>query len=188
MNENIGTSINSRHRCKKKWTNSIILYTNPHGKKNPRIPGQQELEDDLRDHWRHRAHNQERLRLIHKLLKFANDKICRVTIISGDVHVGASGIIEANKNGNGNNSTGIINQLISSAIVHPPPPTIVNIVLENLSNENQINREIISELVEFPETGERFIQSRNWLSLRLDNKDLEERIRVEWQKDKQSHL
>ncbi len=144
------------------------------------IPGQQELEDDLRDHWRHEDHNQERLRLIHRLLRFANDKLCRVTIVSGDVHVGALGVIESTRGGNTGSPTNIINQLISSAIVHPPPPTMVNIMLEKLSDVEQVDRGITSELIKFPGTGKRFIRSRNWLSLALDKEDPEERIWAEW--------
>lgn len=36
------------------------------------MPGTWDLEDDLRDHWTSRPHKEERLRLIHRLLTFAN--------------------------------------------------------------------------------------------------------------------
>lgn len=55
------------------------------------LPGQQGLEDNLRDHWTSVPHRQERLRLIHRLLEFSLTKKCRVTVLSGDVHGGAAG-------------------------------------------------------------------------------------------------
>lgn len=48
------------------------------------LPGQWELEDDLRDHWRSKPHRDERQRLIKRLLNFSA-KGTRVTIVSGDV-------------------------------------------------------------------------------------------------------
>ncbi len=62
------------------------------------LPGQQELEDDLRDHWTSPPHLQERLRSVHRLLKFSAETECRVTILSGDVHVAAVGVIESDRN------------------------------------------------------------------------------------------
>ena len=61
------------------------------------VPGQQELEDDLLDHWRARTHGTERLRLIHRLLDFARRSGCRVTILSGNVHIGALGELESRR-------------------------------------------------------------------------------------------
>ena len=50
------------------------------------VPGSQGLEDDFKDQWLSRSHQEERLRLIHRLLDFSRESRCRVTIVSGDVH------------------------------------------------------------------------------------------------------
>lgn len=54
------------------------------------LPWQHELLDDLRDHWRSTGHMTERKELIDRLLNFASTAQCRVTFLSGDVHL-ASG-------------------------------------------------------------------------------------------------
>ncbi|MBK7830230.1 hypothetical protein [Nannocystis sp.] len=92
------------------------------------MPGQQELEDDLRDHWSSRGHHGERLRLIHRLLDFGKARATRVTIVSGDVHVGALGLIESSRD----DQLQVISQLISSGIVHPPAPAIFIYALDQL--------------------------------------------------------
>jgi hypothetical protein len=89
------------------------------------LPGQQDLEDDFKDQWLSRTHKEERLRLIHRLLRFSERSNCRVTIVSGDVHVAALGYVQSARNGFANEESNVINQLISSAIVHPPPPGLI---------------------------------------------------------------
>ena len=89
------------------------------------IPGQQELEDDLRDHWHSHPHKIERLDMIRNLLSFSRAKKTRVTFLSGDVHVAAVGAIKSMREGtNSVKNSNVMNQLTSSAIVHPPPPGI----------------------------------------------------------------
>ncbi|MDF5950495.1 hypothetical protein P4193_02460 [Pseudomonas aeruginosa] len=80
------------------------------------MPGQWELEDDLRDHWRSKPHRDERQRLIKRLLNFSA-KGTRVTIVSGDVHVAAAAVIESSLPQHGNGA-GAIFQLVSTGIVH----------------------------------------------------------------------
>jgi len=84
------------------------------------LPGQQELEDDLRNHWTGVPHGQERLRLIYRLLGFARRKGCRVTLLSGDVHVGAGGIVKSERQAVNDCGANAINQLASSCIEHHP--------------------------------------------------------------------
>lgn len=52
-----------------------------------------ELADDLRDGWSHDAHIKERNDLIRRLQELADKKGVRVTIISGDVHLGGMGLL-----------------------------------------------------------------------------------------------
>jgi hypothetical protein len=134
------------------------------------FPGRQELEDDLRDQWLSVPHRQERLRLVHRLLAFADTKKCRVTVLSGDVHVGALGIVESTRSTADDPSTQVINQLTSSGIVHPPPAGVVLFFLETVTGKKmELDRDLYSEMLEFPGTHHHYIGARNWLSLEPDD-------------------
>ena len=141
------------------------------------LPGQQELEDDLRDHWNNRAHRQERLRFIHRLFDFSAEKKCRVTLLSGDVHVAAVGLLQSDRSDAPVNAR-VINQLTSSGIVHPAPPGMVLYFLESVGDKvENVDRGVTAEMAEFPATYHRFIGARNWLSLEPDDKN---RIWANW--------
>jgi hypothetical protein len=142
------------------------------------LPGRQDIEDDLHDQWVSYLHRTERLRLIHRLLDFAHAKGTRVTILSGDVHVGALGVIESVRRPVQWLHANVINQLTSSAIVHPPPARIVRYFLEQMGDEvKEIDRGISGQMLQFPGTNYRFIASRNWLTVEFDDSD---RIWVNW--------
>ena len=132
-------------------------------------PGRQELEDDLLDHWNSEGHCEERLRLVKNLFEFSRMKDCRVTLLSGDVHIGALGIIE-NLRDNAHGRSAIINQLTSSGIVHPPPSGLARLGIEKMlaSGIDEITQGITAKLVP-PGAGKRlFIGSRNWLSMEIE--------------------
>ncbi len=142
------------------------------------LPGEQELEDDLRDHWQSGPHRAERLRLIHKMLGFMNKYNCRVTILSGDVHVACVGMIECERGGMGTGPKNIIFQLTSSGIVHPSPPKLMGFMLDQLSNEPEtVTQGITASMIEFPAHRKKYILARNFLSLEPDN---ENRIWANW--------
>jgi len=133
------------------------------------FPGRQELEDDLKDHWNSVPHRQERLRLIHRLLDFSARNQCRVTLLSGDVHVGAVGVIQSARAGAESARNAVINQLTSSGIVHPAPPGMVLFFLEHTTGKSMNDdRDISSAIVEIPGTRHHFIGARNWLALAPD--------------------
>jgi PhoD related phosphatase len=135
------------------------------------IPGQQELEDDFLDQWRSQAHKQERLRMIKRLLQFSAEKNCRVTILSGDVHVAATGALESDRNDVAPNAR-VINQLTSSGIVHPAPPAIVRAFLEQACKlVETVDRGITATMYEFPATSRRIIGARNFLTIEPDTQD-----------------
>jgi hypothetical protein len=132
------------------------------------LPGQQELEDDLRDHWLSRPHRQERLRMIHRFLGWSAEAKGRVTLISGDVHVGALGILESDREDTPINAR-IINQLTASGIVHPAPPAMALFYLEHVGDRvEQVDRGITATMFQFPGTSHRYIGARNFLSLEPD--------------------
>ena len=131
------------------------------------FPGQQGLEDDLRDHWTSPPHKAERLRLIHRLLA-ASAKGIRITLLSGDVHVAAIGVIESDRS-NAAASARVVNQLTSSGIVHPAPPGVALFFLERACQAvEQIDRGITGTMFEFPTTSHRMIGCRNFLTLQPD--------------------
>jgi hypothetical protein len=132
------------------------------------LPGQQELEDDLKDHWLSRPHQWERLRLIHRLQEWSQRTGGRVTILSGDVHVGAIGAIESSqKHYHGQPIT--IHQLTSSGVVHPPPPAMALFYLEHVGNKvEELEGGITTAMYKFPGTSHRYIGARNYLSLEPD--------------------
>lgn len=140
------------------------------------MPGYQDLEDDLRDHWNSRPHKGERIRLIHRLFKFTEERQIRPTIISGDVHVAAVGVLE-----NSRLSVErplVINQLISSGIVHPSPNAVILFCLKHIfDSSDEVDRGIVARITEFPGNTAKFVGHRNFLSLEPDP---EGRIWANW--------
>ena len=145
------------------------------------LPGHQDLEDDLRDHWSSVPHKGERLRLIHNLLKLPARGI-RTTLISGDVHVAALGIVQSERDQSLADRTNL-NQLISSGIVHPGPGAVVLFALRHLfDSEDEIDRGIIGRMVQFPGNTAKFIGNRNYLSIEPDGK---QRLWCNWLVEKE---
>jgi hypothetical protein len=139
------------------------------------MPGEQELEDDLKDHWRTSSHQEERLRLIHRLLRFAQTTGTRVTLLSGDVHVGACGVLESSRPG----ATATINQLVATGVVHPPPQALVAWLLDKLlaGYVDEVDRGITARMLPFTGTTRKLRPARNWLSLSGDDQG---RLWAEW--------
>ena len=143
------------------------------------MPGEQELEDDVRDHWQSPGHRKERLRLIHRLLDLMAGKKIRATILSGDVHVACLGAIESERAGRRGERAQVINQLTSSGIVHPPPPKLLGWILERLSDAPEpIDRGITGTMLPFPTKRNKFTVARNFLSLEPDDRD--DRLWANW--------
>ena len=142
-------------------------------------PGQQRNEDDLKDQWLSRAHQQERLRLIHRLLQLSKQSGCRVTIISGDAHTASLGYIQSEREPATCAEANVINQLTSSAMVNIPPPALVIYMMEKIlsGKVEDVDRGITARLLKFPGTSRRILGARNWLSLTLDEQPC---IWAEW--------
>ncbi len=133
------------------------------------IPGRQELEDDLRDHWHSPPHKQERVRLIQRMLDLSSEKHIRVTILSGDVHVAAVGVIQSER-GDAPRHANVVTQLTSSGIVHPPPPAIAVWAFENLvASKDEPIRGVTTRLMELPGASRKLIAARNWLAIEPDD-------------------
>ena len=143
------------------------------------LPGEQELEDDLRDHWQSPGHRKERLRLIHRLLDLMESTKIRVTILSGDVHVACLGVIKSERSSMPGSRSSVINQLTSSGIVHPAPTKLLGYLLEKLSDMPEpIDQGIEGAMLPFPTKRKKFVLARNFLSLEPDDRD--DRLWANW--------
>lgn len=142
-------------------------------------PGRQRMEDDLKDQWLSRAHRQERLRLIHRLLRFSHEAGCRVTLVSGDAHVAFQGYLQSERHPAACAEANVINQLTSSAMVNLPPPALVVYMMERLlaGKVEEVDRGITARLSKFIGTSRRILGARNWLSLTVDERQC---IWAEW--------
>ncbi len=117
--------------------------------------------DDIRDQWRSHAHIDEWQRLTTTLLDFADQTRTRVTILSGEIHLGALGLIERGDTR--------IYQLVSSGIVHRPPPAIVATLFGLWSHlPGTIPHSTAVRQCPLPNLNKRFLAARNWLSLDYD--------------------
>jgi len=121
--------------------------------------------DDLLDHWRAKDHEKERKVLIRMLFEYAHTSNTRVTIISGDVHIGAIGAMHHKKYLKQSNS-GEINCLITSAIVNNPPPSkFVDFLSLSAGTAEKLDSKIISGLCKFqPRRKWYYIPNRNFLT------------------------
>lgn len=143
---------------------------------NIRLSIQFDAYDDMADHWRFSTHYDEMCSILQRLLQFqaalqANTPT-KVFIISGDVHVAASGSYReqsgtGNPAGLGNSGTGHIVQLISSGIVHPPPLSMEQSVIRLASSVTQPDIDlgggcVLSATLRKDASGNRFLFHRNY--------------------------
>ncbi len=126
---------------------------------------EEELEDDILDHWSAREHQGERMKLMMNLMDFVGETGCRSIILSGDVHVGALGVIRDNRNDRE------IHQVISSGIVHPPPSAIEWLGLRAVTSDKKEtigNGQITTEMIR-PFGSDDYIRARNFAVLKEGN-------------------
>ena len=121
-------------------------------------------DDDLRDQWRSPAHQEEWLRLLHRLADFSLRYRCRVTALSGEVHLAGTAKIR----GGGVEMW----QLTASGVVHPPPGRLATWGLRQLArSRDKVSDEFTVEMPDFGETHQRFIRARNYLSIGFDRQN-----------------
>lgn len=132
-------------------------------------PWEEELADDLKDHWRAKEHQGERARLIMRLLD--NIRVrekqgpCRTVLLSGDVHVGCLGVISDRREPG---RIRRIHQVVSSGIVHPAPSSlqwhgilaVTNDDTEYLNEDKTIEIRMLQ-----PYSASRYLRVRNYVSL-----------------------
>jgi len=128
--------------------------------------------DDLRDQWTHEDHEPERKRLTRLLIKTAQDKRVRISLLSGDVHVAAWGSLYR-KDASPDKNWLSIQQLTSSAVMHPPPSGPIEQLFVKLLNAmaekvQRIDTEHQCEMMLFPAHHRYVMAARNWLALESD--------------------
>jgi len=144
---------------------------------NIRLSIQFDAYDDMADHWRFSTHYDEMCSILQRLLQFQAElqtqAQTKVFIISGDVHVAASGTYREqpgpnNQSGPGNQAgLGNIVQLISSGIVHPPPLGMEQSVIRLASSVTQPDIDlgggcVLSATLRKDAAGNRFLFHRNY--------------------------
>ncbi|XP_070538318.1 uncharacterized protein [Ptychodera flava] len=110
-----------------------LIYANFHCLmtliKNAPVEEIRNLEDDIIDHWGSPHHDYERRRFYKTVLDFCKETNTRVTVLSGDVHVGCWGKLKSD--------SGIsMDMVTSSALVNKPPP-LIKFLFEALSRDER---------------------------------------------------
>ncbi len=127
-------------------------------------PWEEELTDDLKDHWRAKEHQGERAKLIMRLLQNAANRKSRTVILSGDVHIGCLGVIRDSRGSKLVN----IHQVVSSAIVHPAPTYIQWLGILAVTNDSteylDENREIRIDMLK-PYGSNQYLRTRNFVTM-----------------------
>jgi hypothetical protein len=124
------------------------------------LPGHSDLEDDLRDQWQSFGHREEWRRMLRCLLAFGTRTGARVTSVSGEIHLGALGLVAGEDT--------VLHELTSSGIVHAPPPALLTAVYEWVARRPiRPAADLEVRLLEIPGHGRRYLRARNWLALEL---------------------
>jgi hypothetical protein len=141
-----------------------------------KFDGGVEILDDLDDHWTAKHHKDERNWFVKELQHIASTKSVRVTILGGDVHLGAIGQFFSNK------KLGIskdhdhryMPNIISSAIVNTPPPEMMADILNKRNKIHHLDANTDENMVPIfthdtdgkKRNNLHLLPRRNWCSLR----------------------
>lgn len=127
-------------------------------------PWEEEVTDDLKDHWRAKEHQGERQKLMMRLLDNARVRNAKTVLLSGDVHVGCLGVIRDKRDGKLLN----MHQVVSSGIVHPAPTYIQWLGILAITNDNteylDENKSISADMLK-PYGANQYIRARNFVTL-----------------------
>ncbi|KAI8802571.1 hypothetical protein BJ742DRAFT_832548 [Cladochytrium replicatum] len=130
--------------------------------------GEVELQDDLMDHWTHKNHGYERTQLIYRFQQLAEQHRVRVTFVGGDVHVGGAGYLFTDgTNVTPFNDHRLMYQIISSAIINVPPPSVVAKIVNGIARSPvRIDGRTVEAMHPLFEDEGRILASRNWCAVR----------------------
>ncbi|KAB8304633.1 hypothetical protein EYC80_004006 [Monilinia laxa] len=138
-----------------------------------------EILDDLDDHWTAAHHKEERNWLIQELQDLAAEKSVRITILGGDVHLGAIGQFYSNPKLKipKDQDYRYMTNVISSAIVNAPPPDMLADILNKRNKVHHFDAETDEDMIPIfthdvdgkPRNNKRLLNRRNWCSIREYN-------------------
>lgn len=147
-----------------------------------------DLLDDLRDHWNHPAHTEERTSLIERLQEIAKNKGIRITFLSGDVHLASQGYFASREETAADNDPNFMPQITSSAIGNIPPTKVLAALMHRQVKKieevtpSTIAR-ITSWVAEDKSNKDPFILHRNWVELQVDQAGLIIKLHAEDEKN-----
>ncbi|KAH6638369.1 hypothetical protein C7974DRAFT_308441 [Boeremia exigua] len=141
-----------------------------------RFDGGVEILDDLDDHWTAKHHKEERNWFIKELQHIAETKSVRVTILGGDVHLGAVGQFYSNKKLKipKDKDARYMPNVISSAIVNTPPPDMMADILNKRNKVHHLDANTDEDMIPIFTHGvdgkkrnnNHLLPHRNWCSIR----------------------
>ncbi|KAK4990448.1 hypothetical protein LTR50_002471 [Elasticomyces elasticus] len=141
-----------------------------------RFDGGVEILDDLDDHWTAKHHKAERNWFVQELQELASEKSVRITILGGDVHLGAVGQFYTNK------KLGVpkdqdhryMPNIVSSAIVNTPPPPMMGDILNKRNKIHHLDDETDEDMIPMfehdvdgkPRNNHHLLPRRNYCTIR----------------------
>lgn len=141
-----------------------------------KFDGGVEILDDLDDHWTAKHHKEERNWFIKELQHIAETKSVRVTILGGDVHLGAVGQFYSNKKLKipKDKDARYMPNVISSAIVNTPPPDMMADVLNKRNKVHHLDTNTDEDMIPIfthdvdgkKRNNNHLLPRRNWCSIR----------------------
>jgi PhoD related phosphatase len=141
-----------------------------------KFDGGVEVLDDLDDHWTATGHKEERNNLIQDLQDLAAEKSIRITILGGDVHLGAVGQFYSNPKLKipKDRDHRYIPNVISSAIVNTPPPEMLADTLNKRNKVHLFDPYTMEDMIPMfthdvdgkKRNNKRLLPRRNWCSIR----------------------
>lgn len=161
--------------------------------------GSVEVLDDLNDHWCSHNHKKERNALLKRLLDLGAKHSVRITILSGDVHLGCISRLKSKiyhhptfhvlghskdkETSNKNtlefpeNDPRLLFNVTSSAICNAPPPDPMAQLLDKRSKGHKFTKNCIEDMVPLflvnpdgsPRDNLQFLNKRNWCDLIMAN-------------------
>ncbi|KIW65230.1 hypothetical protein, variant [Phialophora macrospora] len=140
-----------------------------------KFDGGVEILDDLDDHWTATNHKHERNELVKDLQDLAAERSCRITILSGDVHLAAIGQFHSNPKLKipKDKDHRYMPNVISSAIVNTPPSDMLADILnkrnkvhhlDHYTDENMIPM-FTHDVNDKKRNNTHLLPRRNWCSI-----------------------
>jgi hypothetical protein len=136
-----------------------------------KFDGKVDLLDDLDDHYTARQHKAERRELVQMLQSFSKKHSARITILGGDVHLGAIGRFYSNPKLQipAEQDWRYIPNIISSAITNKPPPQAVANLLARRNKIHHLDHDTDETLLEIFDTDPGFNHKGERVGTGLNN-------------------